>query len=382
MIVDLKSTPHKTPRLIVEGGLVSKNAYICASCGFCRFGCPVSKKVGFESQTARGRMYILKKILDGELEYESDLIESFYACALCGNCSEICPAGVDYIEIVSELRKLFVESGMLPESQKLLRDNLTKYGNPFSKEEERGVWLPLTYREPRKSKNLYFIGCSSSYSSTRIPKSIMRVLEAVKYDFIVMGNLENCCGEPLFRMGEEQKADEFMERNVEKFDQLGVENIFASCAGCYKTLKNRYPKRFNVLHITQLLQQLVEQGELVFKKEFPRKIIYFDGCDIGRHCGTYEEPRNLLKAIPGVELLEFDYNRDEAMCCGGPFAASAPELAAKIAEDRVREAEEQGADIIAVACPTCMVNLRDGARRAGIEMEVQDITMLLPRLVG
>ena len=361
--------------------LISRDVYTCASCGFCRFGCPVSKKVGFESQTARGRMVLLKKVLESRLEYDRDIIESFYACALCGNCNEICPSGVDYVEIVSHLRKRFVESGKLPESQKLLRDNLTTYGNPFSKEEERGGWLPLKYREPQKGKNLYFVGCSSSYSSTRIPKSIMRVLESVDFDFIVMGNLESCCGEPLFRMGVEDKANELMQQNIETFDKLGVETIFASCAGCYKTLKNRYPQRFKVQHATQLLQQLIEEGKLVFKKQYPRKIIYFDGCDIGRHCKTYEEPRNLLKTIPGVEFLEFDYNRDEAMCCGGPFAASNPDLAGKIAEDRIREAEEKGADIIATACPTCMVNLREGARRTGYEMEIQDITMMLPRLI-
>jgi heterodisulfide reductase subunit D len=182
-------------------------------------------------------------------------------------------------------------------------------------------------------------------------------------------------------MGEETHANEFMKQNVEKFDELGVETVFASCAGCYKTLKNRYPGRFNVLHVTQLLHGLVEQGKIEFKKTFSKKIIYFDGCDIGRHCRTYEEPRDLLKTISGVEFLEFDYNRNEALCCGGPFAASDPDLAAKIAEDRVREAEEQGADIIATACPTCMVNLREGARRTGSEMEIQDITMLLPRLI-
>jgi len=362
--------------------LISRNVYTCASCGFCRFGCPVSKKVGFESQTARGRMVLLKRVLEGRLEYDTDLIESFYACALCGNCNEICPSGVDYIEIVSHLRKRFVESGRLPDSQKLLRNNLTNFGNPFSKEEERGAWLPLKYREPKKSKYLYFVGCSSSYSSTRIPKSIMRVLESVNFDFIALGSLENCCGEPLLRMGEEEKANELMKQNVETFDKFGVETIFASCAGCYKTLKNRYPERFKVMHATQLLQQSVEQGKLVFKKELLRKIIYFDGCDIGRHCKTYEEPRDLLKAIPGVEMLEFDYNRDEAVCCGGPFASSDPDLAGKIAEDRVREAEAKGADIIATACPTCLVNLREGARRAGSEIEIQDIPMMLPRLIG
>ena len=362
--------------------LISKNVYTCASCGFCRFGCPVSKKLGFESLTARGRMYLLKKVVEGRLDYDKDMIESFYACALCGNCNEICPSGIDYVEIVSHLRKLFVESGRLPESQKLLRDNLTTYGNPFSKDKEgRGSWLPSKYREPRRSKNLYFVGCSSSYSSTRIPKSITKVLETVGFDFIMLGNSETCCGEPLFRMGVEEKANEFMQQNIMIFDKFGVENIFASCAGCYKTLKNRYPQRFNVLHATQLLHQLVEQGKLVFKKEFPRKIIYFDGCDIGRHCKTYEEPRNLLKAIPEVKLLEFDYNRDEAMCCGGPFAASNPDLAAKIAADRVMEAEQHGADIIATACPTCMVNLKEGARRIGSEIEIQDIPMLLPSLI-
>lgn len=362
---------------------ISKDIYTCAGCGFCRFGCPVSRKVGFESLTARGRMYLLKKVIEGQLNYDRDLIESFYACALCGNCNEICPSGVDYVDTVSHLRQHFVKQGKLPESQKLLRNNLVEKGNPFAKEgEERGQWLPPKYKEPKRNKNLYFVGCSSSYSSTRIARSLIRILQSAKFEFTMLGNMEKCCGDPLFRMGEEEKANELRKNNIEKFDELGIETIFASCAGCYKTLKTRYPQRFKVIHATQLLVDFFKQGKLEFKKEFPRKIIYFDGCDIGRHCKTYEEPRNVLKAIPGVEFMEFDYNRDEAICCGGPFASSDPDLAAEIAGDRIREAENKGADIIATACPTCMVNLREGARRIGSDIEIQDIPMLLPGLIN
>ncbi len=327
-------------------------------------------------------MHILKKYLEGKLPFEKELIESFYKCALCANCNEICPAGIDYINIVSTLREYFVKQGKLPEDQKLLRNNIVEHGNPFAKDQkERGRWLPPKYRMPQKAQYLYFVGCSNSYSSTRTARSIIRILETVKFDFTVLGSLENCCGDPLLRMGERNKAEKLIHDNLEQFKKLEVKTIFTSCAGCYKTLKTQYHSKAEVIHISRLFEGLINSGTLEFKKDYRNKIIYFDGCDIGRHCETYEEPRNVLKAVPGVELMEFDYNRAEAVCCGGPFASSDPVLAAKIAGDRVREAEQKGADIIATSCPTCMVNLREGARQAKINIQVQDIPMLLPGLI-
>ncbi|MDI6821948.1 MAG: (Fe-S)-binding protein [Actinomycetota bacterium] len=359
-----------------------EDAYTCASCGFCRFGCPVYKEIGFESATARGKMYLLKRVLEGELGYTERVVDSFYMCAQCQNCKQLCPTGIDFGEDIAILKEMFIREGKLPFYLFPLRDNVIEKGNPFGRDvEERGEWLPGKYRTPKSSEYLYFAGCSASYASTRIAKSIVKILDQIEFDFTVLGKEESCCGSPLERMGETVRARELMEKNVQRFRELGVKTVIVSCAGCLKTLTHSYPKDFKVLHVTQLFDQLMREGRLGFEKELDKKVVYFDGCDIGRHCGIYEEPRNILRSIPGVKLIDYEYSREEALCCGGPLVSSHPELAHKIASSRAKEAKELGAEIIATACPTCMVNLKEGAKLAQIEMEIQDIPMLLPKFL-
>lgn len=358
------------------------DVYTCASCGFCRFGCPVYDVVGFERVTVRGRMLVFKKILEGRMEYTDRVTDSIYMCAGCGNCTVECPTGIDFVEMARTLREDLVRRGQLPESLRPIRGILVEKSNPFGEPlEERGAWVPPQYQEPEKSANLYFAGCTASYSLNRVAKSILRILEDIGYDFTTLGGSERCCGNPLFRMGESEAAKEMMEENCQRFDELGVEQIFTSCAGCVTTFTHDYPQKYEVKHVTQLLAELLKEGRLQFDKELGEKVIYFDGCDIGRHCGIYEEPRSLLKAIPGVELIEFDYNREEGMCCGGPLMSSYPGVATEIASMRMKEAEEKGAGMVVTACPACFINLKAGAKEAGVKVSIQDIALLLPRLV-
>ncbi|MFH1612608.1 MAG: (Fe-S)-binding protein [bacterium] len=355
-----------------------KDIYTCASCGYCKFGCPVNKQIGFESFSAKGRMLILKNIYEKKLPYNNEIIDSIYACSECGNCSQMCPTGINYEEIMTTIKKEIVEMDKLPQSQKIIRNNIEKEYNPFAeKKEERGLW---TSKKSTKSKYLYFVGCSASYSSNRIPKSITKILDMIKFDYTILGNDEVCCGDPLEKMGEIEKANNLLKQNIEKIKELEVETIFASCSGCYKNFKKKLSKEFKVKHITELLSDLIKEGKISFK-DFSKKVIYADGCDLGRHSGIYEEPRKILKSIPKLELLEFDYNRKESICCGGPLMASYPSLSRKIAAEKIKEAFEKKADLIATSCPTCFVNLKEGAKESGIEIEIQDIPLLLPKLV-
>jgi len=361
---------------------VLDDIYACAGCGYCRFGCPVFREVGFERLSPRGRILALKRAIETRTDVPASIRDSIYMCAQCENCKIQCPVGVDFVKISELLRKDMAERGMLPESQLPMKENLAREANPYGQPQaERGAWAGPQTRLEKGVPDLFFVGCGVSYGSNRIAKSVARVLDSIGMKFNVLGAEENCCGAPLFRLGEEQAAMEMVERNIKKFDELGVKRIFSTCAGCFKTLKQLYPDRFRVQHVSQLLLELVKSGRIQFGKELKKKIIYFDGCDIGRHAGVYEEPREFLKAIPGVELLEYDYNRDQALCCGGPLLSLDAELASRIAADRVREAVEKGAEMIVTPCPTCMLTLKDGAKTAGIRMDVQDLPMLLPSLL-
>jgi Fe-S oxidoreductase len=361
---------------------IIEQVYICASCGYCRFGCPIYNEKGFESLTVRGRMQILKKIIEGKMKLTKPIIESMYMCAQCQNCNIRCPTGIDFVKISEAIRETLMKEKLAPEVQQILSENLAKDSNPFREPlSERGSWLPSNFPQGKKSENLYFVGCTGSYSLNRIPKSIMRVLDSIGFDYTLLGSEERCCGSPILRVGDRETAIKTIERNVEQFKKLGVKTVITSCAGCHTTLLHHYPPEFKYVHFTQLFAKLIKEGVLVFEKELNEKVIYFDGCDLGRHSGIYEEPREILRAIPGVELVEFQYNREEAECCGGPILGADADLARKIGATRVQEAIDRGATLLVTACPTCLLNFKEGARIAGLQLQIQDLALLLPKYV-
>jgi Fe-S oxidoreductase len=363
-------------------GKIEKDVYTCASCGYCRFNCPVLEQVGFERASARGRMLLVKRVLEGKLDFGPEIIDLLFACAQCAGCSEMCPTGIDYCEIITELRREAARRGLLPESQVMGRDIIAEHGNPFAQpQSERGDWVPKTIEAGRKAKDLYFIGCSASYGSNRLPKSALVAVEAAEHEMTVLGDKEQCCGFPLFRMGEDERARALVEKNIASFKELGVERVVASCPGCFKTLRHELPKEFTVLHMEELLAELVKEGRIEFIKPLKKRAIYSDGCDLGRHSGVYDAPRDVLRAIPELELMEFDYNREQAACCGGPVASHDPDMAHNIAAEKVREAVDKGVDMIVTSCPMCFVNLKEGAKVADVRIDVQALPMLLPKVI-
>jgi len=361
---------------------IIEQVYTCASCGYCRFGCAVYNEIGFESLTVRGRMQILKKILEGKMKLTKPIIESIYMCAQCQNCNINCPTGIDFVDISRALRETLLKNRLAPEAQIALSENLAKDSNPFREPlAERGSWVPSNFEVRKKCENLYFVGCTGSYSLNRIPKSIMRILDSIGFEYTLLGDEERCCGSPILRAGDRETATKIIRRNVEQFRKLGVKNVITACAGCHTTLIHEYPKEFNYIHFTQLFAKLIKEGKLVFEKELNEKVIYFDGCDLGRHAGIYEEPREILQAIPGVELIEFQYNRENAVCCGGPVLGANADLARKIGASRVKEAIDRGATLLVTACPTCLLNFKEGARTAVLQLQMQDLALLLPKYV-
>ncbi len=361
---------------------IIEQIYTCASCGYCRFGCAVYNERGFESLSVRGRIQLLKKIIEGKMELTKPIIESIYMCALCANCNVRCPTGVDFVKISEVLRETLLKNKRAPDAQQALSVNLAKDSNPFSEPvEERGSWIPSSFPQGKQSEYLYFVGCTGSYSLNRVPKSIMKVLDSIGFDYTLMGGEERCCGSPILRTGDTETAKKTIERNVDQWKKLGVKTVITACAGCHTTFAHYYPPDFNYVHFTQLFSKLINEGVLEFGKELNEKIIYFDGCDLGRHSEIYEEPREILRAIPGVQLIEFLYNREEQECCGGPLIGADATMARKIGAKKVREAIEKGATLLITACPTCLLNFKEGARQAGLQLAMQDLSMLLPKYV-
>ena len=370
------------------GEALDNEIMACIMCGFCRNGCPTYKETGLESINARGRVILAYHLMTGRLEPSKALAERFYQCTTCLNCKAVCPAGIMVSDIIEAARRRLVEAGLLPDIHKTLIENLKTTGNPFGEPgEKRTDVFPSAFR-PRQGPvdTLLFAGCVTSYQDINIIPSIMKIMDKAGVTYTALGKDENCCGYISYLVGTEE-FKELAEKNKEAFSKVQPKQVVTTCAGCYKTFKEIYPKHlsFNipVVHAIEYIDRLVEEGKLKFKNGNPMKVAYHDPCDLGRHLNIFEPPRNLLKKIPGVTLVEFKNNRLLAKCCGGGGGLKAfnNELSGDIAYRRALEALEVGADTIVSACPACKSNLTLATSRLRKEkkgrMKVLDITEIV-----
>ena len=234
---------------------------------------------------------------------------------------------------------------------------------------------------------LYFPGCMATYRAKDIAKSTIELLKKADVEFTLLGEDEWCCGSVAFRTGNVDVGKEMMDHNVDAIKESGVDVVVTSCSGCFRTLKQDYEKMsgssdFEVRHVLELLKELIDQGRLKFP-ETKMKVTYHDPCHLGRHSGIYEVPRDILKSIPGLELVEMARNRRNARCCGagGGVRAGFPELSDKMADARLSEAEETGAEVLTSACPFCTFALREAAERNGSKIRVLDLPELLVEIL-
>jgi len=323
----------------------------------------------------------------------------FYTCTACKACTYTCPAGVEGNEIVEEVRKGLYKDGLAPDSLLGVRDSIFKQGNVFaSAQDERIEIYPPVLREKARrgalkphAETLLFMGCLPSYLDMKIVPSFIKALDAAGVDYTTLGTQETCCGFPLYLMG----SDEFesqAKKLIERIRATDARELVTPCAGCYKTFTTLYPEigdlGLEVYHSVQYFDRLINEGRIEIKGETSGKITYHDPCDLGRSCKIFEEPRSILKRIPGVEFVEMEKNRLDARCCGGGGGMQAynPEMAVDMAALRVRDALEVGAEIIVSGCSACKDNLRKGARAIPREergkVKVMDITEMVINAMG
>jgi glycolate oxidase subunit GlcD len=361
----------------------------CIQCGFCRLGCPVFAETALESRNARGHVILAYNLMTGLIEPSEELAASFYQCTTCLNCKATCPAGVQVAEIVGAARRRLVEAGYLPEVFQPMVESLREEGNPFGElAAKRTETYPSGFETriaPADEANvLLYLGCTGSYQDLYIVPSMMDFMDKAGVKYTALGEKENCCGYVAYLVGSEEQFQEAMEKNLATFADLKPDLIVTTCAGCHRTLRDLYRQHSDfdveVLHAVEYMDRLIKDGAVGFTREFPSKVIYHDPCDIGRHMNIYEPPRSVLRAVPGVELMEFKANRALAKCCGGGGGLKGfdGELSSILAEKRVAEAMDLGAEIIVSACPTCKSNLKLAAAKLQRErkqrMKVMDIT--------
>jgi Fe-S oxidoreductase len=366
----------------------------CSRCGFCQAVCPVFEATLRPAYNARGKMLLLKEVMDGQIELCEELAETFYHCTTCRSCTYSCPAKINVGEIVEEVRKKLYRDGHAPEPVLWVRDSISKAGNVYaSAPEDRIEIYPPSLREkvqktelPANAETLLFMGCLPSYLDMKIVPSLIKTLDAGEVAYTTLATEEKCCGFPLYLMGSDE-FDSHAKKVIQRIKATGARELVTPCAGCYKTFKHLYPKigelGLEVYHSVQYFGKLLDEGKIKFRKDLPKKVTFHDPCDLGRACDIFEEPRNILKGIPGLEFVEMERNRLDARCCGGGGGMQAynPEMAVDMAALRVRDALAVGADIIVSGCPACKDNLRKGSRAIQKEergkIKVMDISEMV-----
>ncbi|MCQ1536756.1 (Fe-S)-binding protein [Methanosarcina sp. KYL-1] len=344
-----------------------RSVYKCVQCGTCRSVCPVFDVVGWESANTRGRMLIIKSLLEGR-EPSEDVLPSLATCTTCGICAAKCPAGANPPEVVEAARAQLVKCGITTEGQEKLRSAVTTSGNSFGETKSRLHWLPESERLglPEKSDYVYFVGCFDSY---RYPEFAKKTFEVLQRFGVTLLPDEQCCASPLLRTGFREDAGRIMEHNLEQIRKVGAHTIITGCAGCYTTLKNNYPEKLRVISLPEFLAEHL--GDLKLKR-LPLTVTYHDPCHLGRHNKVYDAPREVIKAI--CTLKEMKNIKENSRCCGGGGGVRIgyPDISLELAKKRIEDVPE-GVDYLVTSCPLCVRNLRDAAG----DVEVIDIVELV-----
>ncbi|MEM2922067.1 MAG: (Fe-S)-binding protein [Candidatus Bathyarchaeia archaeon] len=373
----------------------------CMRCGFCRTLCPSFSYIGWETSSPRGRMQLLKAYLDGQMSMNDAVKERIYECTLCGYCLWRCPAGVKTIDVLKAARGHLLEMDKGLEGSKGLRRNLAMEHNIYGLQHDTRIdwlsypWIGLKDKAQVGKKGaeiLYFVGCVCSYSGKKnmTGKATMQILDKTGANWTLLGKEEWCCGDPALLIGDLQYAIEAAKHNVEKARSLGIERVVTSCAGCYHTWKEEYPKLLGesldieVQHIVQYIEESLKHGKLKIAHELKAIATYHDPCELSRLGGVIEEPRRVLKSIPGLEFRELPKNRYVSRCCGGggDLKILKPELSMKIGERRIREAFDIDASLVVSGCPACELQLMDAAQSIGKPIQVLNIAEVVARTIA
>ncbi len=372
-------------------------AYACAQCGYCIDVCDQYYGRQWESETSRGRWYFLRQYLEGKAEFNQTMLDSFLLCTTCQRCNGVCQVQIPIQQMWDKMRGLVIqEKGYhtFPGFEMMASSFLRESNIWAGARQERDKWLPSDVKPLEKGKIAYWAGCTASFVENDIAQNAVHILKEGGIDFTYLGKDEACCGIPFYAAGKWDLFAKAVEHNIKELNRRSVEEVVISCPGCWVTLNHYYREwasklglRYNIRinHITEVTAGLVREGKLKFK-QVPKdggRVTYHDPCHIGRHGGIYDEPREVLKAIPGVELVEMEHNRENGLCCGSVLSrVGRPPAADAIGAYRMQEAEDVKASAVLTTCPCCEVQLRVGARFKKSPVRVLDFTDVVVEALG
>ena len=386
---------HLTQDSILDG-------YACIMCNRCQDYCPAyqtGKQLSPAAIEVNKRYYLNEngdKFIEGaEVPLKGLLLteDALWACTTCNFCTYACPVGNEpLVDIIRMRQDRVMMEGDFPKEANPAFKNLEVNFNPWAyNPQDRANWAEglniKTMAEDPNGEYLFWVGCAGSFDPRyqKVSKAFAQLMQKAGVDFRILGTEEKCNGDTARRMGNEYLAQTLMQENIDKLNGYGVKKIVTACPHCFNSLKNDYPQlggKFEVIHHSELLDNLIDDGKLKLKDaNEQKKVTYHDSCYLGRYNNVYDAPRETVSKIGGIEIVEMERNRETAFCCGAGGGRMFLEETEgqRINENRAEEAIGTGAETIASACPFCMTMLTDGVKTLGKneEVEVRDIAEIL-----
>jgi Fe-S oxidoreductase len=360
---------------------------LCYQCGLCDTVCPWNRVRSFSMRK------LVRQAVFGLTEIEA---EDMWLCTTCGKCPQQCPRDVQQIDSNVSLRRIATEYGVFPASAKpvsAVGASLSSEGNPLN--EERGSRAKWAEGHQVKAFTegmdfLYFPGCYLCYDPrlTKVARATSDILNRAQTDYGILGDKESCCGESIRKTGAEDLFKRLAKENIKTFIENGVKKILVSSPHCYHTFKNEYPEfrvNFEVFHVSQFLFELMSEGRIQSTKEYRKKVAFHDPCYLGRHNGIYDEPREVLKKIPGIELIEMDESQEDSLCCGGGGGRIWMETpkGERFSDMRIEQAVAAGVEVLVTSCPYCITNFEDSRLTLDYSdvIEIKDLTEIIQAVI-
>jgi Fe-S oxidoreductase/FAD/FMN-containing dehydrogenase len=377
------------------------DTYACSQCGYCVDTCDQFYGRGWESQSPRGKWFWLREYAEGREEWSNRMVETVLACTTCEICNDRCCEALPIEPSWMKLRGQLIneEKRMTIPPFEMMTESLVDNGNIWGGyRKNRSDWFPEDMKEQhgpgKKSKAVYFAGCTASYVETDIGIASVKLLDAAGVDFTYMGEEENCCGTPMLVAGKWDVFAENMKHNLDRLKEIGADTVISSCPACDMMWRHVYPDwakklgiEYNVTakHYSELISDKIRSGEFTFPEsgKIKEKVTWHDSCHIGRVSGVYEPPRDLIRANPNAEFVEMEHNKEKGLCCGSVLTLiDNPPVAEKIGAHRLQEAVEVEAQKVLALCPCCEFQLRIAAEKKNIPVEVVDLARYSMEALG
>jgi Fe-S oxidoreductase len=355
----------------------------CVQCGKCTAGCPINYVTTHEEPFNIRRL--VYEVLNAPSEEIASEKHFLWQCTTCATCNVRCPKEVDPRDVVMNLRSILVEDGTLPPAIRDVLKSISINYNPWSLgKEKRAEWFKgLELKDASEAELCLYVGCTPAFDSRlqKVARTAVEILQKIGIDFGIFGIEEICCGNEIKRLGDIWSFDALREANTEMFNGYDtIKQVVTISPHCWNTFANEYPGlNPEMMHYSVFLARQLENGVLKPSKKFEKRVVYHDPCFLGKQNAIYDEPRALLQSIPGIDFVEFDRNRENSLCCeggGGRMWIEIEDAPDRLANIRVRDAVEMGADVIAVACPFCLLTLEDAVKALDLEGKIQVLDIM------